>query len=129
MLFGQFNCDLVQNVSGISLQSGKKGATTINNDETEFLIVFKEIIQTGGMELILAFIQERCCWSEWLDIESNLLFCFVIFHQDLSAENNQTICWGCFPKLQLFSGRGDSALDRGHGLLGFDLSCLSELFV
>jgi hypothetical protein len=41
MLFGQFYSDFLKDISDVTLESGKECTTSIYNDKTEFLIIFK----------------------------------------------------------------------------------------
>ena len=81
------------------------------------------------MEFVLALVHECLCWSERLDVKSNFLLGLIIFHQDHTTENNESIRWSLFVKLQLFSRGGDGGLYRTHGGLGLDVSSLSMLRV
>ena len=81
------------------------------------------------MEFVLAFIHECLSWSEWLDVKSDFFLGLIIFHQDHTTENYQSICWSLFVKLQLFSRGGDGGLYGTHGGLGLDVSSLSVLRV
>lgn len=73
MLLRQFDSNLLQDGSDISLEGGKKGATTINDNKAEFLIVLQEISQQIGLESILAVIFEGLAWSEWFKVPSDPL--------------------------------------------------------
>ena len=104
MLLGQLHGNLLQDCSLITLQSGEQCTASVHDDEAELLVVLEQVVETFGVEFVLASVQERLAWSEWLDVKSNLLLRFVIFHQDNTAEDDQSVFWGLSPDLQLFSG-------------------------
>ena len=68
MLFRELNTQFMQNISDISLESGEKGAITIDNNKSEFLVILEQVVKALSMEFILTFVQFRLNWSEWLNI-------------------------------------------------------------
>ena len=103
MLLWELHTDFLQNVSHISLKGGEQSTTSIDDDESEFLVILEQVLQAGGVELILTLVHFVLDWSEWLDVEGDPLFGLVVVHQNLSAEDQQTVSWDVFIQLQLFS--------------------------
>ena len=68
MLLWELDTKFMENVSHITLESGEKGAITIDNNETEFLVILEQVVEALGVELVLAFVHFRLNWSERLDI-------------------------------------------------------------
>jgi len=108
VLLWKFNTQFMEDVSNVTLESSEKGAITINDDEPKFLVIFEQVVETLGMELVLALVHFGLNWSKRLDIQSDLFLSFVVVHQNLAAENNETILWYLLVKLQFLLCRGDS---------------------
>lgn len=104
MLLGQLHSDLLENGSDISLKCGEHTTITVDNDEAELLVVFKQILEDVRMELILTSVYEVLTWPKWFNVQNQLLFGLVVILQNLSAEDNETVCWSLSVELQLFSG-------------------------
>ena len=49
----QFNCELVQHIPGVALQSAKQGPITIHDDESKFVVISQERSEGFCVELFI----------------------------------------------------------------------------
>ena len=56
MLLWQLDCDLLQDLSVVTLKSSVQSTVTVDNDEAELLVVLKKEVKWTGVELVPAVI-------------------------------------------------------------------------
>lgn len=127
MLLGELDSNFLKDVSVVALEGGVESAVTIDDDETELLIVSKETVEGRGIELVSAVVQGLVDRAEGLNIIVDLLLSLAVFHEDNTAEDNETIGRSISVELQLLLGRCDGADHRLASLAGLDVVRLREL--
>ena len=80
MFLGELNLDLLHDISCVSLESSIEGSSTIYDNESEFVIIFKEDLEGFSVEFVITEIEELVNRLEGLKIKGNFLFSFTIFH-------------------------------------------------
>ena len=63
MLFRELNTQFMQNISDISLESGEKGAITIDNNKSEFLVILEQVVKALSMEFMPTRAVQLCYLS------------------------------------------------------------------
>jgi hypothetical protein len=53
MFLGKINGEFVDHIAGVACKSTKKGSVTVHNDESEFLVRFKESLEIFCMEFVI----------------------------------------------------------------------------
>ena len=103
MLFGQLNLHALQNFLVVTLEGGVEDTVTVNDDESELLVVLQQGLQGLGVETILALVGENSLRLEGLQVKGDLLVGLAILELDDTTEEDQTVGRGLLVQLQLCS--------------------------
>lgn len=101
MLLGQFDSDLLEDLSVVALQGCIESAVTVDDDEAELLIIGHQALQGRGIKLVTTVVERLINGSERLEIIVDLLLGLAVVHEDHTAENDETILGGVLVELQL----------------------------
>jgi hypothetical protein len=80
MFLWQLHLDLLKNISSVSLKGSIEGTISINDNESKFIIIFQENLQSFSVELVITEVEELVDWLERFEVKVNLLLSFTIFH-------------------------------------------------
>ena len=126
MLLRQLHRHPLDDLLVVALQGGKEHAITVNDDETELVIVLEEGEKGVRKEGVLALVGEDVDGSEGLEGNLSLLLSLAVVHEDHAAENAEAILGRRPVKLQLLTGGGDGGDDRLARLTRFNLLSPSQ---
>lgn len=129
MLLGQLNLNLLQYLSVIALETSIQTSITIHNDEAELVIVLKQDVQRLGLELAAATVYVLVDGLEGLEVVVDHLFGAPVVHEDLTAEDHQTVLGRLVVVLKLAQCGLYSRLYRVLCLRALNLGCLTEFFL
>ena len=88
MFLGKLDSNFLEDFSVVSLKGSIESTVTVDNDETELLIVLEKTTQRAGIELISAIVERLIDWAEGLNIIVYFLLGLSVFHQDDAAKDN-----------------------------------------
>jgi hypothetical protein len=101
VLLGQLHGHSLQDLLVVALQSSVEHTITIDDDESEGLVILKQSLQWLGIEPVLALVSEHSLGHERLKVDSHLLLRLAVLEHDDTAENNETVWWVGLVQLQL----------------------------
>lgn len=110
VLLWKIDGELVHNVSGVSAQGTEKSSVTIHDDETELLIILKQLGESLGVELVVAKVEGGVDWAERLEVDVDLSL-LSLGGQDFTTIDDETIWWDLVVKLETLLGRGNGGED------------------
>lgn len=93
VLLWQLYLHALQNFLCVTLESGVEDTITIDDNESELLIVLENGCKGCRLEGVLTAVGESVDWLEWLNVNRDLLFRLSIAELNHSTEEHQAI-WG-----------------------------------
>ena len=93
MLLGKLNLHALKDFLCATLKGGIEHTITINDNESEFLVVLEQGSERFSIEGVLAAVSELVDLLEGFDVNCNLLFSLAIADFNYTAEKHQAIWW------------------------------------
>ena len=103
MLLGQLHRHPLDDLLVVTLERGEEHSITIDDDETELVVVLEEGEKRLCVEAVLALIGEDVDGSEGLEGNLCLLLGFAVIQKDHTAENTEAVPGRCPVKLQFLT--------------------------
>jgi len=76
-----------------TLEGGEEDTITIHDDETELIVIFEKSEERISEESVLALVCVSVEWLVGLQVVSDLLLSLVVFHENDTTEEDQTVFW------------------------------------
>jgi hypothetical protein len=129
MLFGEFDCELGDDVLGVSLEGGVEGAVTVDHDEAEGRLVDEQfLLEVVEVEAGLAAVDREVDGLEGLEVADKFFLSGGVLVHDASCEDYESVVRRPLVEFEPFPSR-DLRLDHGLAIgLVLDLGGLA-LFV
>ena len=119
VLLGELDGHTLDDLLVVTLEGGEEHTITVNDNETELVVILKEGEEWLRLEAVLALVGEHINGAEWFQGDLDLSLSVTILHQNDTTEDDKTIGWDMLVQLQLLSCRGNG---RNDGL-----ACLTRL--
>jgi len=110
VLLRKLDVELVKDCTSRTSDLTEESTVTIHDDETEFLIIFKESLESLSVEAVIAHVEGGLERLERLNINRNLLL-LTIGSQNFTAVKNETVFRDFVIELQTLLSRGNSRKD------------------
>ena len=101
----------MQHISGVALQGAIKTTMTVHHNETEAVIILQELIQSLGVEFVVAEIERCVDWLERFEVDVHLSLLAIVGNNCTTIEH-QAIVWHSIVQLQALLGGSDGAQHR-----------------
>lgn len=128
VLFWEVDGELVDDFSGVSLETAEEGAETVYDDESVLLGACEETLERFGDELVAAFVKGGVDGLERLEGNHDLSFSLSVLSENLSCVDQKTVVWDNWVKLESLLGGVDRLNDTLSVDSVLDFLGLSGLF-
>ncbi len=102
--------ELVDDISGVSAESTEESSITIHDNETELLVIFKQLRKSLSVELVVAQVERGVDWSKRLEVDVDLPL-LAFGGQDFTTVDDEAIWWDLVVQLETLLCRSNGGQD------------------
>jgi len=113
VLLRQLHGHTLNNLLVATLEGGEEHTVTVDDDETESVVIFQQGQHRIRVERVLALVRKHVDRLEWFKVDFHFFLRFAVLLEDDTTEETEAVRRGVLVQLKHFTRRRDS---RQHGL-------------